>query len=548
MNSASSSPSAIRDALISAFRESLVVTASISGDIPSLLQCAYSRHFGVQMPSIHNNKSTVTPTSAPSLESLLATLSKLPPLEPAAQALLDRARSILTSGPPLSMNVELADGEELPVALHTLNQGAVWACLLGGGANPDLEDRVLNEAREKWPDETDMHDKIRKALTPEAKCLWFLCRKFFFTLNVAEKDGESYQYTVYGDCYHHRMYMGRLFMLDTDYHAALTRARMPRALEVYSAWFTLIARTPKGLWGWGACYNGELGFQSSGFVDPTRLTFPACPKVAELEASLPAWEKHRMVTDLSMERWQTFILTPVGTVMAGGSSEKFVDPVEREKNKHLFHPVAVPGGFVPDHIMHVGPLHAVTVILSMGDRQVISGDNQYGRLGLGHENEMTAFEELPFSVDLIMPSLARNCNVFLGDRQLHFAGLALLHVTHSGLLPGYREGNLCLTATQLRFPERVKGFFCNTSALAWVTEGLTHLCIRDIRMYCVQFEATAFGQSLPGVPGADVLRDSTSQWFRVARVTNRVAEMVECEVPSSQWEIAPVDVDPWPEQ
>ncbi|KAG9389947.1 hypothetical protein J8273_8634 [Carpediemonas membranifera] len=124
MSSASSSPSAIRDALITAFRASLVVTASISGDIPCLIQCAYSRHFKKQMPSIHNDKSTSTPASAPSLESLLATLSKLPPLEPSAQALLDRARSILTSGPPLSMNVELVAGQELPVALHTLNQGA----------------------------------------------------------------------------------------------------------------------------------------------------------------------------------------------------------------------------------------------------------------------------------------------------------------------------------------------------------------------------------------------------------------------------------------
>ncbi|KAG9393479.1 hypothetical protein J8273_3619 [Carpediemonas membranifera] len=341
---------------------------------------AYSRHFREQMPSIHNNKSTVTPTSVPSLESLLATLSKIPPLEPTAQALLDRARSILTSGPPLSMNVELADGEELPIAMHTLNQGAVWACLLGGGANPDLEDRVLEEAREEEPDDIEMHNRIRKALTPEAKCLWFLCRKFFFSLNVAEKDGESYQYTVYGDCYHHHMYMGRLFMLDTDYHAALTRARMPRALEVYSNEITHIARTPKGLWGWGDSGYGQLGFKSSGFVDPTRLTFPNCPKVAEHEASLPPWEKHRVVTDVSMERWQTFILTPVGTVMAGNKANWFIGEAERG-NRRLFTPVAVPTGFVPDHIMHAWNS---AVILSMGDRQVISGESWKGRLGLGH--------------------------------------------------------------------------------------------------------------------------------------------------------------------
>ncbi|KAG9392655.1 hypothetical protein J8273_6023 [Carpediemonas membranifera] len=243
MSSTSSSPSAIRDALITAFRASLVATASISGDIPSLIH-------------------------------LLATLSKIPPLEPSAQALLDRARSILTSGPPLSMNVELADGEELPVAMHTLNQGAVWACLVGGGANPDLEDRVLQGAQDEEPHTTRMHDKIRKALAPEAKCLWFLCRKFFFSLNVAEKDGECYQHAWSYIFYHHRMYMDRLFMLGTANHTAFTRARMPRALEVYSDDLTHIARTPKGLWGWGMAVMASWGFESFEFNDPTRLTFP----------------------------------------------------------------------------------------------------------------------------------------------------------------------------------------------------------------------------------------------------------------------------------
>ncbi|KAG9393453.1 hypothetical protein J8273_3592 [Carpediemonas membranifera] len=448
MNSASSSPSAIKDALISAFRESLVVTASISGDIPSLLQHAYSRHFREQMPSIHNNKSTSAPTSAPSLESLLATLCKIHLLEPAAQALLDRARSILTSGPPLSMNVELADGEELPIAMHTLNQGAVWACLLGGGANPDLEDRVLNEAREKQPHMTDIHNRIRKALTPEAKCLWFLCRKFFFSLNVAEKDGESYQCPVPDRCYHHRMYMGRLFMLDTRHHTALTRARMPRALEVYSNTWTHIARTPKGLWGWGYNEYGQLGFESSGFVDPTRLTFPACPKVAELEASLPAWEKHGMVTGVSIMSGQTFILTPAGTVMAGNKANWFIGEAERG-NRRLFTPVAVPTGFVPDHIMHAWNS---AVILSMGDRQVISGESWKGQLGLGHENDMSGFVDLPFRVDRIMTP-EDDFNVFLSGRQLLFAGRVTPHIAQSGLLPGYSEDDKCLTATPLRFRE-----------------------------------------------------------------------------------------------
>ncbi|KAG9389893.1 hypothetical protein J8273_8580 [Carpediemonas membranifera] len=503
MSSASSSPTCIKDTLTSAYRASVAITASISG------------------------------TS----RSLLATLSEIPPLEPSAQALLDRARSILTSGPQLSMNVELADGEELPVAMHTLNQGAVWACLVGGGANPDLEDRVLEEAQDEEPHTTRMHDKIRKALAPEAKCLWFLCRKFFFTFNVAEKDGECYQHAWSYIFYHHRMYMGRLFMLDTDYHTALTRARMPRALEVYSDDLTRIARTPKGLWGWGDSGHGQLGFKSSK-VDPTRLTFPACAEVAELEASLPPWEKHWMVTGVSLICDRTFILSSVGTVMAGGHPEWYVGPVV-EENRPLFHPVAVPSGFVPDHIMHVGLINATTVILSMGDRQMISGGNYCGQLGLGHHSMMAGFEDLPYRVDRIMTSVdsvmssVLSFNIFLSGRQLLFAGKVPIHVSNSGLLPGKRRDDKCLTPTPLRFPERVKGFWCDDYQIVWGTEGRSHLS--DDYRQCtasVPIEATAYGTT-SNVP---CFRDSAGQWFEVADVSD-----VTCGVPGWSMEISPVD-------
>ncbi|KAG9393406.1 hypothetical protein J8273_3542 [Carpediemonas membranifera] len=332
-------------------------------------------------------------------------------------------------------------------------------------------------------------------------------------------------------------------MFDTTKHTALTRARMPRALEVYSHEFdghlAHIARTPKGMWGWGYSELGQLGFQSSGFVDPTRLTFPACPKVAELEASLPAWEKHGMVTDVSMDGWQTFILTPVG-IVAGADSTWYVGPVERE-NSHLFHPVSVPTGFVPDHIMHAWN----TVILSMGDRQVISGVNWYGQLGLGHENDMSGFVDLPFRVDRIMSN--DYFNVFLSDRQLLFAGEVPRPIAQSGLLSGYSEGDKCLTATPLRFRERVKGFFCGYE-LIWVTEGRTHMYSRD-KQYSVPFEATAFDSRQVRIRGRYTLsfRNSTGQWFYAKTVSDGVAELVECEAPRWSAEIIPVDLDPWAE-
>ncbi|KAG9395418.1 hypothetical protein J8273_2985 [Carpediemonas membranifera] len=539
-----------RDALIAAHRLSIMAASNIVGDVPSLIALAFRHNFDEEMPHrsrlltafntfIHKHMSQYVRQDANSFESLLTTLSEIPPLEPTAQALLDRARSILTSGPPLSMNVELAEGQELPAALHTLNQGAVWACLMGGGANPDLEDRLLTEALWKQPRDTEIHDKIRNALTPEGKCLWFLCRKFFFTMNVAEKDGESYQYAGLSSCYHHHMYMGRLFMLHTANHTALTRARMPRALEVYGDEFAHIARTPKGLWGWGDSDYAHLGIRSSRnhFVDPTCLTFPACPKVAELEASLPPWEKHRMVTDVSLVGHQTFILTQAGTITSGCYTDWFSRC--RIENVRLFNPVAVPAGFVPDHIMRY---RNTLVILSMGDRQIVSGWNRFGRLGLGHKNGMTGFVDLPFRVDRIITSLDE-FNVFLSDRQLLFAGQVPEAIDESGLLSSYKAHDKCLTPTPFRFPERVKGFWCDYVTLLWVTEGRTHMSDCD-KQYSVPFEAVECETIWIDGHAVHSFRDSAGQWLE-ARVSDGVAELFERGSPRSWDDIISVDVDPF---
>ncbi|KAG9392339.1 hypothetical protein J8273_5329 [Carpediemonas membranifera] len=516
----------VKEALNTAYFISLVITAFIAGDIPSLLRNAYSRHFNEDMPVYHDAHITYAPEIATSRDSLIIMLSEIPPLKPTAQALLDRARSILTSGPPMSMNIELAEGEELPVALHTLLQGAAWACLMGGGANPDLKDNILKEAREKWPDKANVHDKIRNALTPEAKCLWFLCRKFFFSVNVAELDGKSYQYCWQDRYYHHRMYMGRLFMLDTANNTTITRARMPGALEVYSDRITHIAKTPKGLWGWGDNQHDHLGFKSSGFVNPTRLTFPACPKLAMFEASQPVWKKHQAVK-VRLRTSHTLILTPVGAAMAGYYSPRYVGAVADE---HLFHPIVVPDKFIPDHVMH----EEWTIILTMGDRQLISGDNRNGQLGLGHKREMTGFVDLPFRVDRIM-TVGKHFRVFLSGHQLLFVGLVQHHIARSGLLPGSFLGNTITRPTPLCFRAHVKAWYCDWERLCWVTEGLTHCC--GAAEFIVTFEATAFTED-----GRFCLGDG--RWFVLTEIASGEGVVVECERPCRCHYIIPVEVDP----
>ncbi|KAG9396121.1 2 5-diketo-D-gluconic acid reductase [Carpediemonas membranifera] len=539
MDAPISVPVDVKAALIAAYQLSTAATARIPGDIPSLLAHAYSRHFHENMHSIRNAGSHSPPADTTMLESLIAMLSEIPPLAPTAQVLLDRARSILADGPPLSMNIELAEGEELPVALHTLNQGTLWAILMASGATPDLEDSVLANIKQnepfdaasllledQTPDGSPLLAQVSGAQGPEAKRPWMLCKKFLFRLNVANRDCESYEKLWFGLHYQHHRYMGRLLMRHCPLRPSFIRARMPRALEVYSDEFTHIARTPKGLWGWGNSSKGQLGFMSDGFVDPTRLTFPLCPKVAELEAGLAPWAKHQFVTAVSLCHGRTFILTPRGTVMAGSRSTQFTGSGE-----HLFHPVAVPPGFVPDRIIQC----SLTVILSMGDQQLISGENRRGRLGLGHDRTIRGFEVTGVSVDRVIIAAQSYC-IFAGSRQLFFAGAIPRLIRYSGLLPGLSVGDVCPNPTPLRFRARVTGFLLS-SWVVWVSEGITHAWRRSC-LLSAPFEATAFG-------GSDrCFRNQSGQSFK-AYEGGRVACMREDMAPDRWEDIIPVDVDPW---
>ncbi|KAG9397436.1 hypothetical protein J8273_0931 [Carpediemonas membranifera] len=238
-----------------------------------------------------------------------------------------------------------------------------------------------------------------------------------------------------------------------------------------------------------------------------------------------------------MEEDQTFILTPAGTVMTGFNAQRYVGPVKVE-NVYHFHPVAVPPGFVPDHIMQGSRV----AILSMGDRQMIGGFNNNGQLGLRHRNdhdEMNGFEVLPFRVDRIVSD---SFNIFLSGRQLLFAVMVLKHIAKSGLLPGYNKDDICLIPTPLRFPERVKGFFASSKPfhtfLIWVTEGKSHYCKCDAEPIIIPFEATAFSSCSFCKCG---------QWFRPLKDLDEAIEMEDCEAPprSDVHMIVTVDVDPW---
>ncbi|KAG9395151.1 hypothetical protein J8273_0370 [Carpediemonas membranifera] len=335
MAATSTGATELKDALAGLHRLATIATADVPGDVPSLIAGAFHRQFREEMPSLHDHTEAYEATTGATADKLLARLAELPPLEPNAQLLLDRAHSILTSGPPLSMNVELADGEELPVALHTLLQGTLWACMMGGEANPDLDGAQDDD----------------NAYSSTDKCLWFLCKKLFFAHCVASKDGETVVHAL--AC--RRLYQGRLFARPRGSSTpAVKYARLPCPTVLTVHWqcfpetgaVCTVLVTARGLYGVGCNARQLLGMPAMVLHAPTRLTFPFCPVVAAYEQGLPPWHKDRLVRQFLLTSTEAFLVTPVGVAVAGFYSHWAAGAMDIDRN--AFNPVKLPTGFIPE--------------------------------------------------------------------------------------------------------------------------------------------------------------------------------------------------------
>ncbi|KAG9396188.1 hypothetical protein J8273_2540 [Carpediemonas membranifera] len=504
----------------------------MAGDVPSLIRGAFSLEFGEDLPDNGPLVALNTPEEACKVrDEVLRALASLTRLH--NEHAISRVRKIvyiLTEGPALSMNVELKTGEDLVPAFHTLLQGTVWACLMQGGANPDLEDR--------------MHKKIREQFKPVDKCFWFLCKKFFFTRNVVEKDGETDTLFDEMDSYTHYLYAGRVYRArqvpeDTP-PTKFMRMDLPLTCTLYNFHNDHVAVTPKGMWLWRNRHPMSPPVARTDRGLTLKAVFSACPKVAEYEASLPAWGKDRLATRLWIGPHGLYLLTPVGMIVAG-------DPkwfIGKAPGPELFQTVPLPKGFAPDHLLD----EERCVIISMGNRQMITGRNGCFQLGLGHCEEVTAFAPLPFRVDKIMAS-SPNFNVYLSDHELLFAGRVPWAVAESGLLPGFGRDQICPAATLLEVKERVKGFYCDMKeTCVWVTEGKTHF-VREsdsrFSSFDVPVEATHF---CPYEDDFNGLRDAAGTWFAVVDSADGDVIMEVWDEPGivddEVTAIMPADVDP----
>ncbi|KAG9397098.1 hypothetical protein J8273_1006 [Carpediemonas membranifera] len=401
---------ALKEVFRIAHRNSVVATQSVPGDVPSLIIGAYRAVFDEELAFGDNEGST---GAVLHLDELLIH-DILPHIDNSvALALLHRAVRFLTNQPStsdLSMNIPLKQDEDLPDTFNTMLHGTIWAVLMQRVADPCLDDDPLPH-------------KYRTAYPPHARELWFLCRKFYFSWSIVAKDGALEE--TYGT--HYRCYAGRLYsrgrnifrkagQCSGDKNMRLYgRVRVPPVVQVWPGAMGAVAATVKGLFGWGWSARGCMGLGTDTVEsDPTRITFPAAPRVAEHERGLPPWHKDWLVTTLYLNQFVTIISTPVGVVAAGRNNCCRMGLPDDEYP--LFTPVPLPADFTPTAIFGGSNITG----LKCGQRLLIAGWNNYGQLGLGDTAASTRFREVGFPVDYAW--FLYNNTVFASNGRLLFSG------------------------------------------------------------------------------------------------------------------------------
>ncbi|KAG9395785.1 hypothetical protein J8273_2697 [Carpediemonas membranifera] len=425
------------------------------------------------------------------------------------------------------MNVELADGETLPDALHTLLQGTIWAIMMQAGANPDV-------------------DGIRKpansvvTFKDEDSILWFLCKKLFFTQQVSSKECDICPLNKYVADY---IYWGRFFRRRVGHDTTSGWRRVPRIINVFAdddgGDGIFLAVTPKGLWGWGSNYSDQLSIplcREHFIAFPSPVNLHSVWAIESYEARLSQWSKHKAVKVISFTHGRTILVTPVGTCVAGRDMAWFTG-ANGQANSRVFMPVPMPQGFVPERIRDEGR----AVIVTMGSHQMITGENEQGQLGLGHNEKVERFTPLPFWVDQLHTELL--FNVFVSSGDLLVAGQAPRCLIDSGLLPASNNDcNMYLTATPLVFNGDVSRFFSDyDTKVVWVTIGQTNVWTPLLGRLTLPFKTTHFSH----YDVDDCFRDTAGVWHRIDIGGGAAWSLVECQTPPEGFmvEIPPAPFD-----
>ncbi|KAG9395717.1 hypothetical protein J8273_2624 [Carpediemonas membranifera] len=355
----------------------------------------------------------------------------------------------------------LATGKQTEPTILSLSDELLWAIFLEGDANPDLEpndliERDEEEARHSDDEDEEEEEEEREEYEehvfglfgkadfayPEfAKAHWFLSKKTKAALDHSEIDGDvTGQYPI-----RIRFYGGRFFAkgqndsfqtgfllggnADVEYIARYRHARVPHIMKYVSDGDRTLAATVDGVIVWGESHNGSLGVGEYDGVLPSAVDFVKAGDVAEYEASLPAWHKHELVTKLFLGSpcesfYFSMIVTPAGTVAAGGNDCGFlgVGSTDNADDYDEFVPVELPTGFVPDDIT-ADDTDSRCFLMTTDRRLAVSGFNEVtGNLGVGSDENVPLFTELPFPVDAIWPCSYGKNTFYLSGKTLFGAG------------------------------------------------------------------------------------------------------------------------------
>ncbi|KAG9390408.1 hypothetical protein J8273_7758 [Carpediemonas membranifera] len=270
-----------------------------------------------------------------------------------------------------------------------------------------------------------------------------------------------------------------------------------------------LAVTPEGLYGWGNNWSDQLSiplFRDSLVLFPQAVTLHEKWAVAKYQKNLPPRKKHELVKLISFTHGRTILVTQVGTYMAGLAMLWFIGNCTY--NPRIFMPVPLPDGFVAKRIDDEGCL----VVVSMGSNQLITGRNNHGQLGLGHNDEVCQFTPLPFWFDRLLHESPKFF-VFQSGAMILIAGQAPRCMVESGLLPGCGDGsNVYTTATPLLFRGEVSRYHSDyDSSVVWVTEGQTNVWTSRLGKLTLAFEATHFSFTRT----KDCFCDNAGGWHRV---------------------------------
>ncbi|KAG9396710.1 chromosome condensation regulator RCC1 repeat protein [Carpediemonas membranifera] len=390
-----------------------ILTYEVPGDIPSLLRLAFEleKHCPPPRVPLERIMPELDEMELQTVEDLSKALQFLTLTDRRARDVLRKVQRILSEGAVLSMDIESDDkaARTRACTFYTLPAGLLWAVFMQAEATPVVETEF--QSRSAVP--------------------WFVCRRTLLCCGTAAEEGTVATSKYHGVAYW--LYEGRLFSRGDNWNQEtgtlsranelpkFTRVAIPSIVAIHSNRRTVLAITRQGLWGWGMNEGFALGIGAHEQVDPTRITFPHAPGVAEFEATLPAFHKHELVLRLCFEGTQLFFVTLAGVVAAGESYGGSLGVGEARVFEAVpwFHRVHLPKGFIPDKI--TTDENKRTFVQRRG-RLLVAGSNPHGQLGLGGTGDVHRFTPFPFEVKGLAP--CGDYTLFFVDGQIYIAGLA----------------------------------------------------------------------------------------------------------------------------